>query len=467
MSTVATRAVDSDDLVSLAVAGLTERVRAHYRSYYNSYALFREAESANAALHELNGLDRPEVLLLFADYRAYLRILGRSAHLIADHISALRRAVRQAKRSGRRVPNVERKHLATPAIKGGSVSIAAFEKEVLGLYEPPRMCKASYTKFKKAFRILSDSGLVWVADLTLETVRNLENSWKGKDEARRDFRNSLHRICSLAIERGYLRFNPVPQTEQYRKKSMPLRKRIFPSRGKIPNATEVDCLLAHLKENADAWNGFRLYALVATAIYMDFFHSEAIYLRPADCDLTRSIITLNHGRRSPLVLRIPEPLAPILGAWLPWCGSAWLFPGRAKTSPWTSDAAPCGVNGQIREAGIAVGIEGLTFESLRRFGQEDDPSLPLIEPGVGKNVWIIMGLAMEPLTKKPHIRAIENLYNAWREERRLKLTEMGDDRKVLKDIKALHQHWESIIDAPEKEGNRGHGYGFKDPRISI
>jgi integrase len=130
----------------------------------------------------------------------------------------------------------------------------------------------------------------------------------------------------------------------------------------------------------------------------------------------------------------------------------------------------------LKAAGQAAGIDNLTFMDLRLFHQaqfnrrpvearQAVPLCPLIEPGIGRNVWKIRGEPMEPLIHAPHIRAINKLFRAWTKGDRVPLKEMGDDRKALEEVKALHKRWAEIIDFPGKKVRGGIGYGFKDPRL--
>jgi len=66
----------------------------------------------------------------------------------------------------------------------------------------------------------------------------------------------------------------------------------------------------------------------------------------------------------PLMLP-PPPLAPILEAWLPRCGSDWLFPGVRLQRPWTGGSPGEKPLDQLQAAGREIGLEAVTFQMLR------------------------------------------------------------------------------------------------------
>ena len=133
----------------------------------------------------------------------------------------------------------------------------------------------------------------------------------------------------------------------------------------------------------------------------------------------------------------------------------------------------------LKAAGRAAGLLNLTFMDLRKYHQAHfsrhssknggESVAPLIEPGIGPKAWKVMGQEMETLKSRVQHIVINSVYESWKQGKRLSLRELeavnGDARKVLRTLRNSHPHWGAIIDMPEKEGQRGRGYGFKDPRI--
>jgi len=61
-------------------------------------------------------------------------------------------------------------------------------------------------------------------------------------------------------------------------------------------------------------------------------------------------------------------VAPDLEAWLPMCGAEWVFPNDDKSDRWCRKGVA--YYKQLRAAGDACDVEGLTLESLQRFHRE-------------------------------------------------------------------------------------------------
>jgi integrase len=62
---------------------------------------------------------------------------------------------------------------------------------------------------------------------------------------------------------------------------------------------------------------------------------------------------------------VAEPLADVLGEWLPQCGSTWLFPGVRRKGPWLEGSVGEKPLDQLVALGLRAGVPGLTFQSFR------------------------------------------------------------------------------------------------------
>jgi integrase len=133
----------------------------------------------------------------------------------------------------------------------------------------------------------------------------------------------------------------------------------------------VSRLLAHLEgRRALGWPERRLHALAALVAYTGLRLSEALCARVEDLDLGRRVIWVSPRRRlkteaSAAAVPIAGELAPILEAWLPHAGSAWLVPGVRREGPWRGGAPGYRPLDRLQQAAARIGLEGVTFHGLR------------------------------------------------------------------------------------------------------
>jgi integrase len=146
---------------------------------------------------------------------------------------------------------------------------------------------------------------------------------------------------------------------------MPLRSRHF-------SREEIGRLLDGLERGSGTWEGGRLFAVAATWAYAGLRRDEALRLTLDRLDCDQGVLWIEppaEGRLKTAASAAPVPmpavLKAILSSWHMRCDSAWLFPGRRGRSPWVGGAAGKRAADQLRAAGEAVGLFGLTPHSLR------------------------------------------------------------------------------------------------------
>lgn len=175
-------------------------------------------------------------------------------------------------------------------------------------------------------------------------------------------------IASYAAEEGLL--DRPPSWRRLR----PRRAR--PARARHHPADRIAALLDRLEVLArDEWRAHRLLALVALVAYTGLRRDEALFLRRQDLHLGEGYLEVEpHHRRklkteeSAQPVPIPPESVPILDAWLAAIHPRreWVIPASRGDGPWWGGSPGYRPLDRLKEAGLEVGIEGLTFQSLRR-----------------------------------------------------------------------------------------------------
>lgn len=224
----------------------------------------------------------------------------------------------------------------------------------------------------------------------------------------------IRAACAWAVEEGWL--DRPPAWKRIRPKVG--RRRVGPHQ----SLEEVRRLLAHLEAcaTAGAWKEWRLYALVATAVYTALRRAELLFLRVEDVDLVGRIVAvvpiparLLKTPESEEPVPIPAPLAPIIEGWLEvrrtgdWRAvrTEWLWPGQRGRCAWNGGKCGSRPIDALRNAGKAVGIdpEKLSWQSLRRsWATHAETAWGLTEPQIQRIL-----RHTSPETSRRHYRAAD------------------------------------------------------------
>lgn len=250
-----------------------------------------------------------------------------------------------------------------------AVPLEAFADELLACYSEPLAATPTRQKIRQTIgQVMRLPGVATTADLTPEVVASWVRDMTDRALRRETiigFLANLRAACNFAVRCGYLRANPV----EARKHWLPhaYDGRPGPARAKPLTRDEVARLLTHLLRESATWDGHRLFALAATVIYAGLRRHEALGLAVADCDLEGGTLKIGRATLGRRARAMPPKLAEVLRQWLPRTGADWAFPGALSRRPWNGGPPGQKPLHRIRAAGLAVGIEGLSFERLREF----------------------------------------------------------------------------------------------------
>jgi integrase len=258
-----------------------------------------------------------------------------------------------------------------------SRSFAVFTAEVLSLNEPPIRAKGTYRQMRQVLREFSDlSQMKNGTDLTPPAIAAWIKRYPKRSPARAaSLLRSLSSACTYGVAAGYIRVSPFA----YRKVNQWVRDQVLaPDRPQAPrhqSAEAIERLLAHVDAEAakGGWKAGRLQALAYLLAYTGVRKEEALSLRPWDIDLDRRVLSIEprrtfrpKTRKSAAKLPMHDALVEVFRLWLPRCGGEWVFPGVRLRAPWRSGPPGYKPLDEIRSAGEAAGISGLTIASFRK-----------------------------------------------------------------------------------------------------
>jgi len=245
-----------------------------------------------------------------------------------------------------------------------------FASEVLALYEPPMRRIATKRKME---HVLAEFGVICrcPADLTPSSVA----AWIAAHPRRRpatveSYLRSLRAACTYALGAGRLERSPFDFRSPARWVDWDVPELPPP----VHQAEEIARVLALADQEAPEgdWRAARLRAVVYAFAFTGARRRELLALAVADVDLDHGVIDIRpNGRRSlktrSSAARIPiaAPLAAVLAAWLPICGSSWVFPGVRRRGPWLEGPVGAKALDEVKALGLRAGVPGLTLQSFR------------------------------------------------------------------------------------------------------
>jgi integrase len=257
-----------------------------------------------------------------------------------------------------------------------TISIATFESELMILYAPPRRARSTQRQVVQVLREFAAAGVGTTAELRAVTIARWMDAHPARSAAtHKSHLRCLRAVISYALAEGYLERSPFA----YRPVGSWIRDDVAPSKPRAPRHRSVEDVsrilsTASAEASGGRWEARRLEALVYTYAYLGLRAAEALHLWTADVNLAaRSIRVQAHVEdgwkpktlKSAAVLPIAEPLAAVLGRWLPHTGARWVFPGKRLRGPWLSGGPGVRPLDQVAELGRRAGVPGLTIASFR------------------------------------------------------------------------------------------------------
>jgi integrase len=245
------------------------------------------------------------------------------------------------------------------------VSLARFRDELLELYRPPARSPRTFAKMRQILGLLEDPlGLTSIGDLTPTTITRFAALPGLEPTTMQGYLGYLRAACSYAAFMGYLLRDPFRFRRCWVRSS-----RVRAAEAVHHALAEIARVLDWLKARSGTWEGQRLYALAHVYAFAALRRDEALHLKVADVDLAARIVRVGEHLPTKTAGSIaPVPMAPplveVLAAWMPRCGSEWLFPNRAD-KPWAGGTYGTRPTEKLREAGDACGVSGFTPLSLR------------------------------------------------------------------------------------------------------
>jgi integrase len=248
---------------------------------------------------------------------------------------------------------------------------AQLADEFLSLYQPPSRAKTTCRLMRQTIRELSEDPLLAiVADLSPATLWR----WIRRYPDRSAMTTAVHLrnlrcLCNYAVGRGFLATSPFAYDSKLRKAAHAKKGQ----RRRHHSLVEVGCVLGYLRDRSTlSWEDGRLFALASLAAYTGVRALEAQFAEVKDFDLESGFFHVEPKPNHPLKTEsserdvpIPPPLATILGEWLPRARSTWAFPGVKRRGPWSGGMCGSRPVDRLQAAGLAVGVRGFTFLSLR------------------------------------------------------------------------------------------------------
>jgi integrase len=174
--------------------------------------------------------------------------------------------------------------------------------------------------------------------------------------------SSIASLCSYAVEEGWLDREPAWRRVRLRPSKMYLNA--------PPDYEDVAGLLYHLRERRrDSWESGRLCGLGWLIALTGVRLGEACHAHWEDCSTSGLVIDPRRSRlkteKSSRTVPVPDALAELLDERRRAADAPWIHPGIRRRGPWTGGSATSRPLGQLKIAARAVGIERMTWHSLR------------------------------------------------------------------------------------------------------
>ena len=263
-----------------------------------------------------------------------------------------------------------------------------FRAELLSLYELPIRTLAARRELARTLDLVGALGVATTADLTAPLVAQFVAGRPAGESPHTTLKHlrNIRIAANVALRSGYLARSPflVRPVNRWIRVPRPAGKRHL-------TRPELAALLGTLRAECDdgragwpLWKARRLHAMAATAAMAGLRAGELCRLEVGDLAMADRIIHVRPHQRqlktaaSAAPVPMCDALAAILQAWLafrlapptmagrPPSEIPWIYPGCRGRGPWTNGPPGEKPVEILGAAGRRAGIEGVTFQALRR-----------------------------------------------------------------------------------------------------
>jgi integrase len=265
------------------------------------------------------------------------------------------------------------------------MKFSEFVGELLEIYRPPLRAKHTWSKMRQVLTEIDTMGVDRVRQLTPGLIARWIHARPDRQPASwNGLLAYLRAACVYATARGYLRRSPFAGVSFHIRDDGPAPK-------KHHSRADIHRLLDHTADGASDWRGSRLHAMAALFAFTGLRKMEGLTLEWDDVLLEESVLLIGEHRRTKTVasrapIPIPAALGQVLVDWQAACGASWVIPNVTRTGPWVGGSQGARPIDALAAAGRAVGVDGLTFLSLRHTWATHGESAWGLSEGVIKRV---------------------------------------------------------------------------------
>jgi len=254
------------------------------------------------------------------------------------------------------------------------IPFAEFRERLLALYEPPQRARTTWKKMGVVLdTVAALGGVESTSDLGTDLVRRFIAGRPAGESPNTTYTmlGYLRAACNLATAEGLVRISPFAVRRSWVRKVTPRAPKVH-SRREIARVLDLAAADAAGRRGWGRWRALRLHAMTATAAYTGLRLGELLHLLTTDLDLDARMASVvsRVGSRlkteaSAAPVPMPDALVGILAAWIPHCGSIWLWPNAEHSGPWIGGSPGHKPLDRLKALGERAHVRGLTWQSLR------------------------------------------------------------------------------------------------------
>lgn len=262
-----------------------------------------------------------------------------------------------------------------------------FKAELMSLYEPPLRAKGTRSSMQTTVERIESLGVTSTADLTVPLIARLVTSLP-PEMSPRTVQGTLRRArvaCNYAVHTGCLHVSPFQArpVASWVRLGAPQAKPHH-SRAEIRRVLDLMAADVSSKQGWALWRARRLYALTSLFAFTGLRRNEGLFLHVEDLDLEARVVWIRDRRghrtkteASAQAVPLPAAVIPVLADWLAHRldrppgfklpdSVPWLWPNIRGSNAWSDGSPGTRPLDRLQAVGLRAGLEGLTWQSLRR-----------------------------------------------------------------------------------------------------